>query len=66
VNFVIYFILTYGLPIWLGFLQGCKDVATGFRIFLVLQGYLMDNNIISLCDMESLWYMETIILTLLY
>ena len=29
-----------------------KDVAAGFGNFLVLQGYLMDNNIISMCDMN--------------
>jgi hypothetical protein len=51
-NFVIYF-LTYGLPIWLGFFF-YKDVATGFGNFLVLQEYLMGNNIVSMCGMNSI------------
>jgi hypothetical protein len=51
-NFVIYF-LTYGLPIWLGFFS-YKDVATGFGNFLVLQEYLMGNNIVSMCGMDSI------------
>jgi hypothetical protein len=66
-NFVIYFLLTRGLSIWLGFFS-YKDVATGLGNFLVLQGYLMGNNIVSMCGVhinmeESLWYMETIILS---
>jgi uncharacterized membrane protein required for colicin V production len=51
-NFVIYF-LTYGLSIWLGFFF-YKDVATGFGNFLVLQEYLMGNNIVSMCGMDSI------------
>jgi len=34
-NFVIYILLTCGLPIWLGFFS-YKDVATGFENFLFL------------------------------
>ena len=33
-NFVIYFYLTCGLPIWLGFFS-YKDVAAGYGNFLV-------------------------------
>jgi hypothetical protein len=39
-NFVIYFLLTCGLPIWIGFFS-YKNVVAGFGNFLVLQGYLM-------------------------
>jgi hypothetical protein len=53
VNFVIYFLLTCGLHIWLEFFS-YKDVAAGFENFLVLQGYLMDNNIVSICGMDSI------------
>jgi hypothetical protein len=49
-NFVIYFLLTYGLPIWLGYFS-YKDMITGFENFLVLQGYLIGNNIVAMCDM---------------
>jgi len=52
-NFVIYFILTCGLSIWLGFFF-LKDVTTDFEIFLVLQGYLMGNNIVFMCGMDSI------------
>ena len=51
-NFVIYFHLTCGLPIWLGFFS-YKDVAAGFRNFLVPQGSLMSCNIISKCGKDS-------------
>jgi hypothetical protein len=30
------------------------DMAVGFGNFLVLQGYLMGNNIVSMCDMDSI------------
>jgi hypothetical protein len=55
-NFVIYFLLTYGLSIWLGFFS-YKDVAAGFGNFLVLQGYLMGNNIVSMrgIDFILMW-----------
>jgi hypothetical protein len=43
-NFVIYFLLTCGLHIWLGFFS-YKDVTAGFENFPVLQGHLMGNNI---------------------
>jgi hypothetical protein len=39
-NFVIYFHLTCGLPIWLEFFS-YKDVATGYENFLVPQESLM-------------------------
>jgi hypothetical protein len=52
-NFVIYFILTCGFPIWQGFFS-YRDMAVGFGNFLVLQGYLMGNNIVSMCDMDSI------------
>jgi len=48
--FVIYFILTCGLPIWLRFFS-YKDVTAGFGTFLVLQGYLIGNNIVLICAM---------------
>jgi len=52
-NFVIYFILTCGLPIWQRFFS-YKDMTVGFGNFLVLQEYLMGNNIVSMCDMDSI------------
>jgi hypothetical protein len=52
-NFVIYFLLTCELPIWLGFFY-YKDVVAGFGNFLVLQGYLMGNNIVSICGIDSI------------
>jgi hypothetical protein len=52
-NFVICFLLTCGLPIWLGFFS-YKDVATDFENFLVLQEYLMGNNIVFMCGMDSI------------
>jgi hypothetical protein len=52
-NFVIYFLLTCGLPIGLRFFS-YKDVAAGFGNFLVLQWYLMGNNIVSMCDIDSI------------
>ena len=54
-NFVIYFHLTCGLPIWLGFFS-YKDVAAGFGNFLVPQGSLMRCNIISKCGKDSLMF----------
>ena len=51
-NFVIYFLLTCRLPIWLGFFS-YKDVTAGFGNFLVLQGFLM-GNIVSLWGMDSI------------
>jgi len=50
-NFVIYILLTCGFSIWRFF--SYKDVVAGFENFLVLQGYLMGNNIVSMCDMDS-------------
>jgi len=44
-NFVIYFLLTCGLPIWLGFFFK-KDVAACFGNILILQGSLIGCNIV--------------------
>jgi len=52
-NFVIYFLLTCGLFIGLGFFS-YKDMTTDFGNFLVLQWYLMGNNIVSMCDIDSI------------
>ena len=52
-NFVIYFLLTCELYIWLGF-SYYKDVAAGFGNFLIFQRYLMVNNIVSICGMDSI------------
>jgi hypothetical protein len=65
-NFFIYFLLTCELSIWLEFFS-YKNMPDGFENFLVLQGYLMGNNIVSMCgrqhiNVESLWCMETVIL----
>jgi len=54
-NFVIYFYLTCGLFIWLGFFS-YKDVAADFENFLVLQGSLMRCNIISKYSNDSLMF----------
>jgi len=54
-NFIIYFHLTCGLPIWLGFFS-YKDVAAGYENFLVPQGSLMSCNIISKCSRDSLMF----------
>jgi hypothetical protein len=51
-NFVVYFLLTCGLPIWLGFFS-FKDVATCFGNLLVLQGSLMGGNIVYKCGKDS-------------
>ena len=45
--------LTCELSIWLEFFS-YKDVTAGFRNFLILQGYLMGNNIVSMCGMDSI------------
>ena len=52
-NSVIYFLLTCGLPICLGFFS-YKDVVASFGNFLVLQVYLMGNNIVFMCGMDSI------------
>ena len=51
-NFVIYFILTCGLPICLGFFFS-KDVAAYFGNLLILQISLMDCNIVYKCGKDS-------------
>jgi len=57
-NFVIYFLLTCGFPIWLGFFS-YKHVTAGFENFQVLQGYLMSNNIVFMCGMDSILIWNT-------
>jgi len=52
-EFYYFFLLTCGFPIWLGFFS-YKDVTAGFGNFIVLQGYLMGNNIVFICDMDSI------------
>jgi hypothetical protein len=44
-NFIIYFLLTCGLPIWIGFFS-YKDVVACFGNLLALQGSLMGCNIV--------------------
>jgi hypothetical protein len=58
-NFDIYFLLTCGLPIWLGFFS-YKDVAAGFENFLVLQGYLMGNNIVRMAKLGVVSCMKVV------
>jgi hypothetical protein len=64
-NFVIYFLLTCGLPIWLGFFS-YKDVAAGFGNFLVPQGSLMSCNIISNCGKDSLMFQNPFLIMIPY
>jgi hypothetical protein len=64
-NFVIYFHLTCGLPIWLGFFS-YKDVTAGFGNFLVPQGSLMSCNIISKCDKDSLMFQNPFLIRIPY
>ena len=47
-NFVIYFLLTYGLPIWQGSFS-YKDMVACFGNLLVLKGSLLG------CDIVSKW-----------
>jgi len=54
-NFVIYFLLTDGIPIWLGFFS-YKDVVAGFGNLIVPQESLMSCNIISKCGKDSLMF----------
>jgi len=64
-NFVIYFHLTCGLPIWLGFFS-YNDVAAGFGNFLVPQGSLMRCNIISKCGKDSLMFQNPFLIRIPY
>jgi len=64
-NFVIYFLLTCELPIWLGFFS-YKDVAAGFGNFLVPQGSLMSCNIISKCGKISLMFQNPFLIRIPY
>jgi len=65
INFVIYFLLTCGLPIWLGFFS-YKDVAAGSGNFLVPQGSLMSCNIISKCGKDSLMFQNHFLIRISY
>jgi len=64
-NFIIYFLLTCGLPIWLGFVSD-KDVAAGYGNFLVPQGSLMSCNIISKCGRDSLMFQNPFLIKIPY
>ena len=64
-DFVIYFHLTCGLPIWLGFFS-YKDVVAGFGNFLVPQGFLMSCNIIYKCDSDSLMFQNPFVIRIPY
>ncbi|KAL3569554.1 hypothetical protein D5086_029444 [Populus alba] len=64
-DFVIYFHLTCGLPIWLGFFS-YKDVAAGFGNFLVPQGSLMSCNIIYKCGGDSLMFQNPFLIRIPY
>ena len=64
-NFVIYFHLTCGLPIWLGFFS-YKDVAVGFGNFLVPQGSLMSCNIFYKCGGDSLMFQNPFLIRIPY
>jgi hypothetical protein len=64
-NFVIYFHLTCGLPIWLGFFS-YKDVAAGYGNFLVPQGSLMSCNIISKYGKDSLMFQNPFLIRIPY
>jgi hypothetical protein len=64
-NFVIYFRLTCGLFIWLGFFS-YKDVAAVYGNFLVPQGFLMSCNIISKCDKDSLMFQNPFLIRIPY
>jgi hypothetical protein len=64
-NFVIYFYLTCGLPIWLGFFS-YKDVAAGFGNFLVPLGSLMSCSIISKCGKNSSMFQNPFLIRIPY
>jgi hypothetical protein len=64
-NFVIYFHLTYELPIWLEFFS-YRDVAAGYSNFLVQQGSLMSCNIISKCGKDSLMFQNPFLIRIPY
>jgi hypothetical protein len=64
-NFVIYFLLTCGLPIWLSFFS-YKDVVVGFGNFLVTRRSLMNCNIISKCDKDSLMFQKPFLIRIPY
>jgi len=64
-NFVIYFHLTCGLPIWLEFFS-YKDVAVGFGNFLIPKGSLMSCNIISKCNKDSLMFQNLFLIRIPY
>jgi hypothetical protein len=63
--FGIYFHLTCGLPIWLGFFF-YKDVAAGFGNFLVPLGSLMSCSTISKCSRDSLMFQNPFLIRIPY
>jgi hypothetical protein len=64
-NFVIYFHLTCGLPIWVRFFS-YKDVEAGYGNFLVPQGSLMSCNIISKYGKDSLMFQNPFLIRIPY
>jgi hypothetical protein len=64
-NFVIYFLLTYGLPIWQGSFS-YKDVVACFGNLLVLQGSLMGCNIVSNSGKDSLMFQNPFLTRISY
>ena len=59
------FLLTCGLPIWLGFFS-YKDVGACFGNFLVQQESLMSCNIISKCGTDSLMFQNPFLIRIPY
>jgi len=64
-NFVIYFLLTCELSIWLRFFS-YKDVAAGFGNFLVPQRSLRSSNIISKCGNDLLMFQNPFLIRISY
>jgi hypothetical protein len=64
-SFVIYFLLTCELPIWLGFFS-YKDVAASFGNFLVPLGSLMSSHIISKCGNDLLMFQNPFFIRIPY
>jgi len=63
-NFIIYFLLACGLPIWQGTFS-YKDAVAYYRNFLVLQGSLMGCNIIFKYGKDSLMFQNSFLTTIL-
>jgi hypothetical protein len=64
-NFVIYFHLTCGLPIWLGFFS-YKDVAAGFGNVIVPLGSLTSCSRIFKCGKDSLMFQNPFFIRIPY